>query len=322
MKHLKKHWFIFLSGTALFVLISIELFINHTRKINQHHNPDTGKSLIPDTNELSDSPQDSLIRYGKQLILNTSKYLGPNGLVAHITNGLECGNCHLEGGTKLHSNNFLAVSSTYPKFRARSGRVESVEFRVNECLQRSLNGNPIDSLSKEMKAMVAYIKWTGKNVDDKIKDEIRTREVPFLPIAADSAKGAIVYQTKCKLCHGNNGEGLMIKDSFRYVYPPLWGENSYAVSAGMYRITKLASFIKYNMPNGATFEKPQLKDEEAWHVAAYISSKPHPNKVFDYDWPVTSTKPVDYPYGPYSDKFSELQHKYGPFAEIQKAREK
>jgi thiosulfate dehydrogenase len=62
----------------------------------------------------------------------------------------------------LYTNNFLTVASTYPKFRERSGRLESVEWRINECMQRSLNGEPLDSLSKEMKAMVAYIKWTGK----------------------------------------------------------------------------------------------------------------------------------------------------------------
>jgi thiosulfate dehydrogenase len=31
------------------------------------------------------------------------------------------------------------------------------------------------------------------------------------------------------------------------------------------------------------------------------------------------TKPVDAPYGPYFDKFSEQQHKYGPFAPIRAA---
>ena len=257
VRYLRKHWFIFLSGIALLLLISIGLFVSHSGRINKISDRDIKKSLVPDINELSDSDEDNLIRYGKELIINTSKYLGPHGLVAQITNGLECGNCHMESGTKLFTNNFLAVASTYPKYRERSGREESVEFRVNECLQRSLNGREIDSLSKEMRAMVAYIKWTGKNVTKNIKtDEGKTKEVPFLPIAADTAKGASVYQAKCKLCHGDNGEGKMLKDSFRYLYPPLWGPNSYAVSAGMYRITKLVSFIKYNMPLGATYDKP------------------------------------------------------------------
>lgn len=323
MRYLRKHWFIFLSGIALIFLISIELFVNHSRRINKILGRDIKKSLTPDINDLSGSEEDNLIRYGKELIINTSKYLGPHGLIAQITNGLECGNCHMEGGTKLFTNNFLAVASTYPKYRERSGRKESVEFRVNECLQRSLNGSPIDSLSKEMEAMVAYIKWTGRNVTKNIKtDEVKSKEVPFLPVAAEPAKGAIIYQAKCKLCHGDNGEGKILKDSFRYLYPPLWGPNSYAVSAGMYRITRLVSFVKYNMPLGATYDKPQLNDEEAWHVAAYINSQPHPDKMFASDWPVLSSKPVDYPFGPYADSFSAKQHKYGPFAEIQKAKGK
>ncbi len=76
------------------------------------------------------------------------------------------------------------------------------------------------------------------------------------------------------------------------------------------------------MPPGATYKKPQLIDEEAWDVAAYINSQPHPQKMFAYDWPVIGTKPVDYPFGPYTDGFNEYQHKYGPFQPIKKAKER
>ena len=74
------------------------------------------------------------------------------------------------------------------------------------------------------------------------------------------------------------------------------------------------------MPSGATYKDPQLNDEEAWDVAAYINSQQHPTKMFPSDWPVIKTKPVDYPFGPYADAFSEKQHKYGPFVPIKKAR--
>lgn len=319
VKYSKVYIFIFLAGIILLFFIGVSVFEKRSPKtdsVGQLPGP-----LIPDTANLSYSGEDSLVRYGKELISSTSKYLGPHGSIAQITNGLNCGNCHLQAGMKFFTNNFFAVASTYPKFRERSGRVESVEFRINECLQRSLNGDPIDSVSKEMKAMVAYVKWTGKNVGKNVTIEgIKTKEVPFLPAAADPAKGAAVYEAKCKACHGVHGEGLLLKDSSGYLYPPLWGGNSYAVSAGMYRITKLASFIKYNMPNGATFQNPQLGDEEAWDVAAYINSQPHPNKTFAYDWPAPGTKPVDYPFGPYTDRFSEMQHKYGPFTDIQKEK--
>ena len=35
-----------------------------------------------------------------------------------------------------------------------------------------------------------------------------------------------------------------------------------------------------------------------------------------HDFPDLLDKPVDTPYGPYADGFSEEQHKYGPFAPI------
>jgi thiosulfate dehydrogenase len=59
---------------------------------------------------------------------------------------------------------------------------------------------------------------------------------------------------------------------------------------------------------------------DAWDVAAFINSQPRPQKKFSYDWPNIAGKPVDFPFGPYSDNFSEVQHKYGPFDPIKKAK--
>ena len=70
------------------------------------------------------------------------------------------------------------------------------------------------------------------------------------------------------------------------------------------------------MPFGATYEKPQLSDEEAWDIAAYVNSRPRPTKDLSKDWPKISGKPIDHPIGPYSDNFSEEQHKFGPFKPI------
>ncbi|MDB5230191.1 MAG: cytochrome c class [Chitinophagaceae bacterium] len=319
MAHLKEHWFPYLVGLVVLIVILEKM---HSCNDNNYKTVQfESASLVPDINDLSDSEADDLIRYGRELILNTSKYFGPHGTIAHITNGLNCGNCHLESGTKSFTNNFLAVASTYPRFRERSGSMESVEFRVNDCMQRSLNGKTIDSLSKEMRAMVSYIKWTGKNISkEKKADEAGSKDIAFLNRAADPEKGKIIYTAKCITCHMANGEGVVSPDSAGYKYPPLWGNNSYAVSAGMYRLTKIASFIKNNMPNGASFTSPQLTDEEAWDIAAYINTQPHPKKIFAYDWPVLSTKPVDYPFGPYADRFNEKQHKYGPFQPIKNAK--
>ena len=278
--------------------------------------------IIPDSSVLASSPEADLIRYGKELIINTSHYLGPRGIVSHLSNGMNCGNCHLEAGTRFNGINFAKVASTYPKFRERSGRSESVEFRVNDCMERSMNGKKLDSLSKEMRAMVAYMKWLGKDlpVNANLKG-IGIPALPFLKRAALADSGKNIFVLKCVSCHGINGQGLMKPDSTGYIYPPLWGSWSYNVSAGIYMLTRTAGFIKYNMPYTNPPMAPQLTDEEAWDLAAFINSQQRPEKFFLSDWPILSSKPVDYPFGPYADSFTKNQHKYGPFEAIKKAKE-
>ena len=124
-----------------------------------------------DINNISDAGQKAQVEYGKELIAHTSKYLGPEGTVLKISNGLNCQNCHLQAGTAVFGNNYGSVASLYPKFRARSGKVENVYKRVNDCFERSLNGKAIDTSGKEMQAIVAYINYVGSNVEKGKKAE-------------------------------------------------------------------------------------------------------------------------------------------------------
>jgi hypothetical protein len=64
-----------------------------------------------------------------------------------------------------------------------------------------------------------------------------------------------------------------------------------------------------------------LSNEEAWDVAAYVESQARPHKSgLDRDFSSDLVdKPVDAPYGPYADGFTEEQHKYGPFEPIRAA---
>ena len=101
-----------------------------------------------------------------------------------------------------------------------------------------------------------------------------------------------------------------------FMYPPLWGASSFNDAAGLFRITNMAKYVKYNMPLGATHASPQLSDAEAWDVAAFINSQPRPHKKTPKDWPDISKKPIDHPFGPYADKFNAQQHKFGPFGPI------
>ena len=271
----------------------------------------------PNESTLNESEKE-LVLYGKDLIANTSLYYGVEGkLVKSSTNGMNCQNCHLEAGTKVFGNNYGAVAATYPKYRARSGSIENIFKRVNDCFERSLNGKAIDTTSKEMKAIVAYIYWLGKDVPKKIKPMgSGLKELAFLKRAANSDNGHAVYIQKCQSCHQLNGTGIMNAEKTAFIYPPLWGNNSYNSGAGLYRLSNFAKFVKYNMPQGVSHNNPQLTDEEAWDLAAYVNSQPRPSKDITKDWPKINEKPFDHPFGPYTDGFNEKQHKYGPFKEI------
>ena len=264
--------------------------------------------LVTNSNKLDE------IVYGEELIINTANYLGPKGSVKKLSNGLNCQNCHLNAGTKVFGNNYGSVHSMYPKLRARSGKIESIEKRINDCFERSLNGNALSSKSKEMKALIAYISYIGSNVKKGKKAAgSGLKDMPYLDRAADPKLGQPLYENKCASCHQINGEGMMAANGKVYTYPPLWGNNSFNDAAGLYRISNMAKYVKYNMPFGVDHENAQLSDEETWDISAYILSKPRPHKAVPQDWPDISKKPIDHPFGPYKDQFSEHQHKYGPF---------
>lgn len=294
--------------------------------------PDTIKPVVvkedpllwfpPDISTLIDSPDAGLILYGRDLFQHTSKYFGPKGTIVVLSNGMNCENCHIKAGTRYNGFALSAVAANYPKYRNRSGRVESVEFRINDCFERSLNGKKLDSLSREMRGMTKYIKWLGKDVAKNISP--KGSGIPSIEImdrAANPNTGAQLFVQKCVKCHGEHGQGLLNLDSTEFVYPPLWGTKSYNVSAGIFRISSLAAFIKYNMPYITNEIGPQLTDEEAWDLAAFVNSQPRPVKFFKQDWPKTETKPFDYPFAPFPDSFSATQHKYGPFTLFKKKKQ-
>ena len=133
--------------------------------------------------------------------------------------------------------------------------------------------------------------------------------------AASPEAGGDVFRARCAQCHGADGLGLLATTNKRkgYLFPPLWGPESFNDGAGMHRVLTAARFIKARMPLG----EPTLTDDEAFDVAAYINSQERPAMAnLEEDYPDKSAKPVDNPYGPFADDFPVAQHKYGPFQPI------
>ncbi|MDH5825366.1 c-type cytochrome [Sphingobacterium sp. SG20118] len=261
-----------------------------------------------------DNAEDQLALYGEKLIKETYNYFYEKDGVK-IGNHLACTNCHLNGGTKSFAAPYVGLTGVFPIYIGREDKVESLEERINGCFERSMNGKAIDVNSKEMRAIITYVKHISKNTPNGKRIEGQGFVKVTVPErAADQKNGAVVFQQQCQSCHGENGEGVKLANSKGYQYPPLWGNDSYNDGAGMARLLTAMKFIKGNMPLGASHDNPILTDDQAYDVAAYINSFSRPIKANkELDYPNLAKKPKDSPYPPYNDEISAIQHKYGPF---------
>ena len=204
----------------------------------------------------------SLVRYGRDIIVNTRKAM-PHNVVA----GMSCEACHLAGGTKAHGGSFVGIAATFPQWNKRSKRFISLQDRLAECFLYSMNGSPPAYTSREMEALTAYITFLSKGqpVGTKPRDIGFVQFTPDHP--ADPHAGAPVYAKSCAACHGANGAGIAN-------FPPLWGAKSFNNGAGMHRLNTMAEFVRYNMPYGSPPDT--LTKQEAYDVSAFILSHPRP----------------------------------------------
>jgi thiosulfate dehydrogenase len=283
---------------------------------------DTAVFIVPDTSKIPHDKFGDLVRYGRQLMVQTAYYIGPNGIAGkYLGNKMNCSNCHQDAGTKPFSFNLMMSHANYPQYRAREGKVLTLAERVNNCVMRPHNGKPLPLDSKEMVAILSYLRWINSQVPEgakKIKGE-KNLDVEFPERAADPEKGRFVFVAHCQRCHGVNGEGLIGAGQATYTYPLLWGDSAYQPGSSMHRVIKQAQWLKANMPyDSAKWNKPVLTDEEALDVAAFVNNdkihkRPTPPS-FDYPFPLE--KAIDYDKAPFADKFTAEQHKFGPYKPI------
>lgn len=233
---------------------------------------------------------EQLVR-GMRLHLETRTLL-PN----NVGNALNCTSCHLNAGTVADGSPFVGVSAFFPGYAPRAGKTITLEERINGCFRRSMNGKPLPVDSPDMRAMVAYFDWMKLNT--RPEDKVAGRGVGKIDPALkpDPENGKRLYATQCAVCHGAEGEGLKRADGSP-LFPPLWGDESFNIGAGMARTYTAAAFVKRNMPIGFHDKFPLgqggLTDQEALDVAEFFSHQPRPDfpdKV--KDWP-NGGRPVD-----------------------------
>src|SRR5579863_5668820 len=264
-------------------------------------------------------PAGATEEYGKRLMVQTTEFLGSDVAdpkMRYTRSRLACASCHsLEPGNL----SLVATFSHYPAISARSGANETLQDRINECMTRSMNGRPLGGGSPEMIAMVAWLKFLEDRDAATGASQRQAHEPPAFETprrAADPESGQRVFEKRCAACHGKDGAGLRAAPDLihGFVFPPLWGPDSFNDGAGMHRVLTAAKFIKARMPLG----RADLDDDQAFDVAAYVNSKPRPEMAgLDRDYPDRSKKPVDTSYGPYADAFPAEQHHFGPFQPIE-----
>ncbi|MBK1709229.1 c-type cytochrome [Marichromatium gracile] len=230
----------------------------------------------PGRDALPEGPFGEMVRLGARLFRHTNT--DPRS-ASHVGNDQTCAGCHLDNGRRADASPMWAAWVAYPAYRGKNQRVDTMAERIQGCFRYSMNaqdsasGQVPETNSVVIDALQTYIYWlaTGAPTGDTA---MSGRGYPRLQPPAegfDRTRGAALYAEHCALCHGAEGEGLLVEGEV--VFPPLWGPRSYNWGAGMHRVDTAAAFIAANMP---LLDTVRLTPQEAWDVAAYINAHERP----------------------------------------------
>jgi thiosulfate dehydrogenase len=185
----------------------------------------------------SEIPNDDVgrsIRRGQALLRATR-----DSLPDHVGNRLRCVSCHPDDGRRANAMPWIGVYGRFPQYRARSGRIDLLEDRINDCFRRSLNGTALEPASREMRDIVSYLAFLSQGIP--VGATVEGQGLPKLSMTSgDTVEGAALFKTVCATCHGADGQGTAVAT-------PLWGPQSFNIGAGMARVRTAAAFIRYNM---------------------------------------------------------------------------
>jgi thiosulfate dehydrogenase len=233
-----------------------------------------------DVSRLPSSPENDLVRYGWQLIADTAAHIGRSAVdprLRYAGNDLACTNCHMNSGVKAFAAPFVSTFTSFPMMV--DDRVLKLAQRINGCMTRSMNGRKLSEGSREMDAIVAYIRFVGTDSPQGVRVAgMGLWHMHPAEQAPDIGRGEQVYTLQCAGCHKPDGGGeRRLSPAIGYAVPPLWGEDSFNAAAGMSKLETAAAFVLGNMPLGADAGLPLITEQQAWDVAAFITSRPRPS---------------------------------------------
>jgi thiosulfate dehydrogenase len=216
------------------------------------------------------------VRSGEKIFNETNSH---SLSVRYVGNEQQCANCHLDAGRLANASPMWSAWVAYPAYRKKNNTINDITLRIQGCFTYSMNaqasdvGFPPDAKSRTMSELLSYLYWISKGAPtgDKTMPGRGYPDLAQAKMGFDPARGKIVYEQHCTVCHGDNGQGV-VNSGFTQ-FPPLWGDKSYNWGAGMHKVNIAAKFIKANMPLG----KPNsLSDQDAWDVAAFMNSQQRP----------------------------------------------
>ncbi|HET7649511.1 MAG TPA: c-type cytochrome [Gammaproteobacteria bacterium] len=221
----------------------------------------------PPLDAIPSGPDGEAVWQGLQLLEHTSALAK-----GYVGNDLNCVNCHVNQGRQMDSAPMWAAYVTYPKYRSKNRKVNTIEERIQGCFRFSMNGKPPAADSAEMKSLVTYFHWLATGLPVGITPKgAGYPKLASAPRSPSIERGRHVFASNCAMCHGDDGQGRSARGA--QVFPPLWGARSFNWGAGMTRISTAAAFIHANMPYGGG---RKLSLQEAWDVAAFVDSRPRP----------------------------------------------
>jgi len=231
------------------------------------YNPPSMDDLDPD------DPMTPHVQYGEEVFKETD-----SALDEHAGNELSCMSCHADGGLSKNTS-MVGVTTQYPEYQPREGVVLTLEERINSCMVRSMNGEPLDYESEEMRAIVAYLTYTsdGIKAGEDLPWRMEKDTIEEIPEPSVENGEELYEQKNCLSCHAIDGSGTGANSG-----PALWGDNSFNDGASMNRMHIMTAYIKNNMPPD---DAGSLKDQEASDLAAFLLSRERPTwKDHDADW--------------------------------------